>query len=257
MASIIFEAPHSDGAVGGVGRKRMGRQAGTKGKQHLSCGRGRGTTRHMGGRTPALVAGLPQPFHPPLPAPLLSFYDKDAPIYTMSRFLPPSKVVDSEVSGAPLEVLSGTATVLFGAATVRLQYRWWYLCWYSYSSSVYGGGLRGKWVAPLELDTAQFGIRWIGAAVAGFSGQTPCTWWPRPPSGSCTPVATWSLKRGDGSFGCPPSSQRALPPLAFVPACCYNLLEIVLFASSSWAGQASNDLQPFVSNLSPRATPLQ
>ncbi len=26
-----------------------------------------------------------------------SFYDKDAPIYTMSRFLPPSKVVDSEV----------------------------------------------------------------------------------------------------------------------------------------------------------------
>ena len=27
-----------------------------------------------------------------------SFYDKDAPIYTMSRFLPPSKVVDSEVS---------------------------------------------------------------------------------------------------------------------------------------------------------------
>lgn len=26
-----------------------------------------------------------------------SFYDKDAPIYTMSRFLPPSKVVDAEV----------------------------------------------------------------------------------------------------------------------------------------------------------------
>ena len=27
-----------------------------------------------------------------------SFYDRDAPIYTMSRFLPPSKVQDSEVS---------------------------------------------------------------------------------------------------------------------------------------------------------------
>jgi glucose-1-phosphate adenylyltransferase len=25
-----------------------------------------------------------------------SFYDKDAPIYTMSRFLPPSKVMDSK-----------------------------------------------------------------------------------------------------------------------------------------------------------------
>jgi glucose-1-phosphate adenylyltransferase len=25
-----------------------------------------------------------------------SFYDKDAPIYTMSRFLPPSKVMNSE-----------------------------------------------------------------------------------------------------------------------------------------------------------------
>lgn len=29
-----------------------------------------------------------------------SFYDKDAPIYTMSRFLPPSKVVDAEVRRA-------------------------------------------------------------------------------------------------------------------------------------------------------------
>lgn len=29
-----------------------------------------------------------------------SFYDKDAPIYTMSRFLPPSKVVDSEIFNA-------------------------------------------------------------------------------------------------------------------------------------------------------------
>lgn len=27
-----------------------------------------------------------------------SFYDRDAPIYTMSRYLPPSKVMDSEVS---------------------------------------------------------------------------------------------------------------------------------------------------------------
>lgn len=29
--------------------------------------------------------------------PAFSFYDKDAPIYTMSRFLPPCKVIDSEV----------------------------------------------------------------------------------------------------------------------------------------------------------------
>jgi glucose-1-phosphate adenylyltransferase len=29
-----------------------------------------------------------------------SFYDKEAPIYTMSRFLPPSKVVDAEVHNA-------------------------------------------------------------------------------------------------------------------------------------------------------------
>ena len=27
-----------------------------------------------------------------------SFYDRDAPIYTMSRFLPPSKVQDAEIS---------------------------------------------------------------------------------------------------------------------------------------------------------------
>ena len=31
-----------------------------------------------------------------------SFYDKDAPIYTMSRFLPPSKVQDAEVSNSVL-----------------------------------------------------------------------------------------------------------------------------------------------------------
>ena len=30
--------------------------------------------------------------------PLCSFYDREAPIYTMSRFLPPSKVLDAEVS---------------------------------------------------------------------------------------------------------------------------------------------------------------
>jgi hypothetical protein len=35
---------------------------------------------------------------PPLLRRPSSFYDKDAPIYTMSRFLPPSKVVDAEVS---------------------------------------------------------------------------------------------------------------------------------------------------------------
>lgn len=27
-----------------------------------------------------------------------SFYDRDAPIYTMSRFLPPSKIMDAEVT---------------------------------------------------------------------------------------------------------------------------------------------------------------
>ena len=32
------------------------------------------------------------------PAPAFSFYDRDAPIYTMSRFLPPSKVTDSTVT---------------------------------------------------------------------------------------------------------------------------------------------------------------
>jgi len=31
------------------------------------------------------------------PNPAFSFYDKDAPIYTMSRFLPPSKILDAEV----------------------------------------------------------------------------------------------------------------------------------------------------------------
>lgn len=31
------------------------------------------------------------------PQPAFSFYDKDAPIYTMSRFLPPSKVLDADV----------------------------------------------------------------------------------------------------------------------------------------------------------------
>jgi glucose-1-phosphate adenylyltransferase len=33
---------------------------------------------------------------------LCSFYDRDAPIYTMSRFLPPSKVQDSEVNNSIL-----------------------------------------------------------------------------------------------------------------------------------------------------------
>merc|ERR1711966_111577 len=31
-------------------------------------------------------------------SPKFSFYDREAPIYTMSRFLPPSKVLDAEVS---------------------------------------------------------------------------------------------------------------------------------------------------------------
>ena len=31
-----------------------------------------------------------------------SFYDKDSPIYTMSRFLPPSKVLDAEVNSSIL-----------------------------------------------------------------------------------------------------------------------------------------------------------
>ena len=31
-----------------------------------------------------------------------SFYDRDAPIYTMSRFLPPSKVQDAEVNNSVL-----------------------------------------------------------------------------------------------------------------------------------------------------------
>ena len=33
---------------------------------------------------------------------LCSFYDKEAPIYTMSRFLPPSKVLDAEVNNSIL-----------------------------------------------------------------------------------------------------------------------------------------------------------
>ncbi|CAL8462349.1 g1882 [Coccomyxa elongata] len=36
------------------------------------------------------------------PTPKFSFYDRDAPIYTMSRFLPPSKVQDSEVNNSIL-----------------------------------------------------------------------------------------------------------------------------------------------------------
>lgn len=36
------------------------------------------------------------------PQPKFSFYDRDAPIYTMSRFLPPSKVQDSEVNNSIL-----------------------------------------------------------------------------------------------------------------------------------------------------------
>jgi glucose-1-phosphate adenylyltransferase len=44
-----------------------------------------------------------------------SFYDKDAPIYTMSRFLPPSKVVDAEVVNA----IIGDGCVVKAGAAIR------------------------------------------------------------------------------------------------------------------------------------------
>ena len=39
---------------------------------------------------------------------LCSFYDYDAPIYTMSRFLPPSKVTDAQINNSIL----GDGTVI-------------------------------------------------------------------------------------------------------------------------------------------------
>ena len=44
-----------------------------------------------------------------------SFYDKDAPIYTMSRFLPPSKVQDAEITDSIL----GEGCVIRSGSTVR------------------------------------------------------------------------------------------------------------------------------------------
>jgi glucose-1-phosphate adenylyltransferase len=47
--------------------------------------------------------------------PNFSFYDKDAPIYTMSRFLPPSKVLDAEVTNSIL----GDGCVVRGGTTIK------------------------------------------------------------------------------------------------------------------------------------------
>lgn len=48
-----------------------------------------------------MAPGLEQPATE-ASASLCSFYDRDAPIYTMSRFLPPSKVQGSEVNNSIL-----------------------------------------------------------------------------------------------------------------------------------------------------------
>lgn len=44
-----------------------------------------------------------------------SFYDYDAPIYTMSRFLPPSKVAEAEISNSIL----GDGTVIRAGSKIR------------------------------------------------------------------------------------------------------------------------------------------
>lgn len=76
-----------------------------------------------------------------------SFYDRDAPIYTMSRFLPPSKLMDAEVIksivGDGCVIKSGTsikvgiakarrpiaaavaAAVAAVAATLNCRRTWW------------------------------------------------------------------------------------------------------------------------------------
>ena len=47
--------------------------------------------------------------------PVCSFYDFDAPIYTMSRFLPPSKVADAEISDSIL----GDGTVIRAGCNIK------------------------------------------------------------------------------------------------------------------------------------------
>lgn len=49
------------------------------------------------------------------PHPKFSFYDKDAPIYTMSRFLPPSKVQDAEI----VDSILGDGSVIRTGARVQ------------------------------------------------------------------------------------------------------------------------------------------
>jgi glucose-1-phosphate adenylyltransferase len=49
------------------------------------------------------------------PVPKFSFYDKDAPIYTMSRFLPPSKITNSNISRSIL----GDGCVVRSGCTVE------------------------------------------------------------------------------------------------------------------------------------------
>ena len=46
---------------------------------------------------------------------MCSFYDFDAPIYTMSRFLPPSKVADAEISDSIL----GDGTVIRAGCNIK------------------------------------------------------------------------------------------------------------------------------------------
>lgn len=50
-----------------------------------------------------------------MPFTVCSFYDYDAPIYTMSRFLPPSKVADADISNSIL----GDGTVIRAGCKIR------------------------------------------------------------------------------------------------------------------------------------------
>ena len=50
------------------------------------------------------------------PKPAFSFYDKDAPIYTMSRFLPPSRIEDAEVTRS---ILGDGCTIERGSRVVH------------------------------------------------------------------------------------------------------------------------------------------
>lgn len=54
------------------------------------------------------MCGLPIHIHLIITLVRCSFYDYDAPIYTMSRFLPPSKVADATISNSIL----GDGTVI-------------------------------------------------------------------------------------------------------------------------------------------------